>query len=73
MRTAVLSSMKKGMATVVYGAGNGEASNPMPVLDNPANQTLGPGDRVVVAPLNGMKDGIVLGKYWNKKNQPEEG
>lgn len=72
MRTAVLSSIKDGMATVVYRVKTGEASNPMPVLANLENKSLKPGDRVIVASLNGKKDGIVLGKYWNTKNPPKE-
>lgn len=70
MRTAVISSVKDGMATVVYGTRKGEASNPMPILASTSNRTLGSGDRVVVAPLDGKKDGIVLGRYWNRKNFP---
>lgn len=71
MRVAVLSSVKDGMATVVYGLRGGEASNPMPILASEGNLSLKPGDRVVVAPLEGKKDGIVLGKYWNRNNLPE--
>lgn len=71
MNTAIITSVKDGMATVRYG-GKGEASNPMPILENPANSSLRPGDRVVVAPLNGKKDGIVLGRYWNQNNLPGE-
>ncbi len=71
MRTAVLSSVKDGMATVVYGSSGREASNPMPIFVSKENLSLKPGDRVVVAPLEGKKDGIVLGKYWNRNNLPE--
>lgn len=71
MNTAIVTSVKDGMITVRYGR-NGEASNPMPILENPANASLKPGDRVVVAPLNGKKDGVVLGRYWNKNNLPGE-
>lgn len=69
MNTAIITSVKDGMATVRYGA-KGEASNPMPILENPANVSIKPGDRVVVAPLNGKKDGIILGRYWNQNNLP---
>ena len=68
MRTAIIRSVSGGMAAVVYNTGGCEASNPMPVLAQPLNQSLQPGDKVVVAPLNGKKDGIVLGKYWNEMN-----
>ena len=71
MNTAIVTSVKDGMITVRYGR-NGEASNPMPILEIPANVSLKPGDRVVVAPLNGKKDGVVLGRYWNKNNLPGE-
>ncbi len=71
MKTAIVTSVKDGMATVRYGV-RGEASNPMPILENPANASLNPGDRVVVAPLNEKKDGIVLGRYWNQNNPPGE-
>lgn len=69
MRTATITNIEKGMATVVYTK-NGEASNPMPILANPMNVLPKVGDKVIVAPLNGKKDGIVLGGYWNKKNHP---
>ncbi len=72
MRTAIISGIDKGMAKVVYGTRSKEASNAMPILDSPSNKTLKPGDRVIVAALNGKKDGIVLGRYWNVKNQPKE-
>lgn len=72
MRTATISSIKKGMATVVYRTKSKEASNAMPILDTPANKTLQPGDNVVVAELNGKRDGIVVGKYWNEKNYPQK-
>lgn len=69
MRTGRVSSIQNGMATVVYG--NGSASGKMPVL---ALGTLPEvGDMVVVAPLNGRADGIVLGRYWNENNIPEMG
>lgn len=71
MNTAIVTSVKDGMATVIYGK-KGEASNLMPILENPASVSLKPGDWVVVAPLNGKKDGIVLGRYWNKNNLPGE-
>lgn len=71
MNTAIVTSVKDGMVAVRYGA-RGEASTPMPILENPANISLQPGDRVVVAPLNGKKDGIVLGRYWNQNNLPGE-
>lgn len=71
MNTAIVTSVKDGMITVRYGR-NGEASNPMPILENPANVSLKPGDWVVVAPLNGKKYGVVLGRYWNKNNLPGE-
>lgn len=69
MKKAVISSIKDGMATVVYGSG--EASNPMPILAGFSNLSLKPGDRVAVASLDGKKDGIVLGTYWNETNPPE--
>lgn len=69
MKTAIVTSVKNGMATVRYGK-SGEASNPMPILESQANASLLPGDRVVVAPLNGKKDGIILGRYWNQNNLP---
>lgn len=72
MRTATISSIKKGMATVVYQTKSKEASNAMPILDTTANKTLQPGDNVVVAELNGKRDGIVVGKYWNEKNYPQK-
>lgn len=71
MNTAIVTSVKDGMVTVRYGR-NGEASNPMPLLETPANVSIKPGDWVVVAPLNGKKDGVVLGRYWNKNNLPGE-
>ena len=71
MNTAIVTSVKDGMITVRYGR-NGEASNPMPILENPPNVSLKPGDWVVVAPLNGKKDGVVLERYWNKNNLPGE-
>lgn len=71
MNTAIITSVKDGMATVRYGK-KGEASNPMPILESLASVSLKPGDRVVVAPLNGKKDGIVLGRYWNKNYLPGE-
>lgn len=71
MKTAIITAVKDGMATVRYGARE-EASTPMPILENPANISLRPGDRVVVASLNGKKDGIVLGRYWNQNNLPGE-
>lgn len=72
MRTATISSIQNGMATVVYRAKSKDASIAMPILDTPANKTLQPGDNVVVAELNGKRDGIVIGKYWNTKNYPRE-
>lgn len=72
MRTAVISSVKDGMATVVYETKTREASNPMPILANAMNVLPKVGDRVVVAPLNGKKDGIILGTYWNMKNLPKQ-
>lgn len=71
MRKATVSSVKAGMATVVYSSGEGEASNPIPILAHEMNRGLKAGDRVVVAALDGKKDGIVLGKFWNKNNRPE--
>lgn len=69
MKKAVISNIENGMATVVYGSG--EASNPMPILAGFSNLSLKPGDRVVVSHLEGKKDGIVLGTYWNETNRPE--
>ncbi|MCM1245906.1 MAG: hypothetical protein NC293_09730 [Roseburia sp.] len=69
MRKAVISSIKDGMATVVYGSG--EASNPMPVLAVSDNMSLKPGDRVAVAPLEGKRDGIVIGTYRIKTDKQE--
>ncbi len=71
MRTAIISDIKDGMATVVYSERSGDASNPMPVFVSSSNARLRVGDRVVVASLNGKKDGIVLGKYWNPGYSPE--
>lgn len=72
MRTAIISSVKEGMATVVYSAKKGDASNPMPIFDTLPNRSLRPGDKVIVAELNGKKDGIVMGKYWNSNNYPQK-
>ncbi len=66
LRTGTISGFKEGMATVVYGNGSGEASVSMPVLVSADNRKLKPGDPVVVAPLNGKKDGIVLGRFWSR-------
>lgn len=69
MRKATITGIKNGMATVVY-CKTGKSSGPMPILSNPMNELPEVGDLVVVAPLDGRRDGIVLGTYWNQNNIP---
>lgn len=61
-----------GMARVTYPDRGGAVTPPLPML---AEQYHMPqvGDLVLVADLSNGAQGVILGKFWTKKNVPAEG